>query len=438
MKRTVFQKNSGWIRLSLLVLILVGGLVGLLPKTRFERQTSETPGPNYEFSGCVWEGDAPSASLGAMPAAQTISSLTAVPNVDVSPIRCISDPYPEFNGLTVDPINNEVLASDGNVKSLLVYDRRAGGKSLGETEPLRLIHGPRTGIGYVAGVAIDPVKREYYTVNNDVEDRLVVFTRDAEGNALPTRVLYTPHQVYGLALDPTGDEMAITVQELNAVLVYRKQAKGLDAPLRVILGPNTGMADPRGVFIDAVNNEIIVANHGNYHDEARRFPYAEREIPLLPSAGRYQAPSITFFARTAEGDQTPLRTIQGPNTQLAWPMGIHADTINNEIAIANNADNSILIFRRSDRSDAQPARVIRGSDTNLSRPMGVYIDHKNDELWVANFGNHSINVYPRTAKGNVAPNRILRGAPEGTPVVGFGNPMAIAYNAVRQEILVPN
>lgn len=364
--------------------------------------------------------------------------LSGIPGGDIPPLRCIADPYPEFSGIAVDPVNNEVLFSDQNRKSLLIYDRAAGNRSPHVTEPLRRVLGPQTGLGFIAGVAIDPVKREFYAVNNDVENKIVVFSRDAMGNALPLRVLYTPNLAWGISLDQEHDELAITSQELSAIFVYRKEAKGLEAPLRVINGPDTGMADPHGIFIDGLHDEIIVANHGSWRDEYPYYPYAERLMPLLPSRGRYQAPSLTVYSRTARGNQAPLRTIQGPSTQLNWPMGIHVDLVNNEIAVANNGDNSILIFRRTDGGDARPVRVIRGTRTNLDHPMGVFIDQKNGELWVANFGNHSATVYARMADGNVAPKRIIRNAPLGTPTVGFGNPMALAYDPARQEILVPN
>jgi hypothetical protein len=70
--------------------------------------------------------------------------------------------------------------------------------------------------------------------------------------------------------------------------------------------------------------------------------------------------------------------------------------------------------------------------------MGVAIDARNNELWVANFGDHTALVFDRQAKGNAAPKRIIRNAPAGTPTIGFGNPMAAAYDTRRQEILVPN
>ncbi len=364
--------------------------------------------------------------------------LSGLPGGDVPPFRCVFDPYPEFNGIAVDPVNNEVLLSDQNRKSLLFYERRAGSRSPEVTEPLRQVIGPRSGLGFVAGVAIDAVKHQYYAVNNDVEDRMVVFSRDAQGNALPARLLYTPHQVWGISLDQDNNELAITSEQLNAVFVYRKEAKGLEAPLRVIKGETSGMGDPHGIFIDALHNEIVVANHGYYHNDFVRYPYAEEFKPIVPSQGRFQGSSLTVYLRTANGESRPLRTIQGPNTQLKLPMGLHEDVVNDEIAVANNGDNSILIFRRTDSGDAKPARVIRGPATYLDHPMGVFIDSRNNELWVANFGNHSATVYARTAHGNVAPKRITRNAPLGSPTVGLGNPMAVTYNPARQEILVPN
>jgi len=59
------------------------------------------------------------------------------------------------------------------------------------------------------------------------------------------------------------------------------------------------------------------------------------------------------------------------------------DTAHDEIAVANNGDNSVLIFRRTDGGDVGPVRTISGERTGIDRPMGVAIDRKNNELWVA-------------------------------------------------------
>jgi DNA-binding beta-propeller fold protein YncE len=119
-------------------------------------------------------------------------------------------------------------------------------------------------------------------------------------------------------------------------------------------------------------------------------------------------------------------------------MGLDVDPERNEIVVANNADNSVLFFSRTASGDIAPLRIIRGSRTGINRPMGVAVDRKNNELWVANYGNHSAVVFGLTASGNIAPKRVIRNAPAATPTAGLGNPMAVAFDVKREEILVPN
>jgi len=107
---------------------------------------------------------------------------------DLPPVRMVVDPYPSFNGVAVDATNDLVMMSDTNRKSLLIYDRTAGSASSKQAAAAKQqIMGPDTGVGFVAGVAMDPVHRELFTVNNDVEDRLVAFDYDARGNVTPKR-----------------------------------------------------------------------------------------------------------------------------------------------------------------------------------------------------------------------------------------------------------
>jgi DNA-binding beta-propeller fold protein YncE len=359
---------------------------------------------------------------------------------DIAAARCIADPYPAFNGIALDVEHNTVVMSDTNRKSLLVYDRSAGRRSSEETEPLRQIIGPETNIGFIAGVAVDPRRREVFAVNNDIEDTMLVMSYDQEGNAKPLRLLSVPHQAWGLALSQSRNEIAVSIELPNAVVFYRREASGLEAPLRSIRGASTGLADPHGVYWDETNNEIAVANHGNFRGLVKNVG-----LGCVPASsadesegGKFQPPSITFYSATAKDDAKPLRAIRGEHSGLDWPMGISVDTVNNEIAVANNGDNSVLIFRRTASGDAAPVRVIRGERTGVNRPMGVTIDTKNNEIWVANFGDHTAVVFPRTASGNVAPKRMIRNAPAGAPTVGFGNPMAVAYDSKREQILVPN
>ena len=361
---------------------------------------------------------------------------------DIPAARSIVDPHPAFVGIAVDPVNDVVVMADTNRKSLVSYDRRLGGSKSDETNEMRRqIIGPETNIGFVAGVAVDAARRELYAVNNDIEDTMMAWSYDAEGNAKPSRMLAVPHQAWGLALSPTHNEIAISIELQNAVVVYRREAVGLEAPVRYIRGAQTGMADPHGVYWDDQHNEMVVANHGNFRGLVKNtglscLQVAAEDVPA--EGGRFQPPSLTFYSATASGDEKPLRTIAGERTQLDWPMGIDIDATQDEVVVANNGDNSILIFRRTQGGDAAPLRVIRGSRTGINRPMGVSIDTKNHEIWVSNFGDHTALVFARDASGNVIPRRIIRSAPAGASSTGLGNPMAVAYDSTREEILVPN
>lgn len=365
---------------------------------------------------------------------------------DTTPLRMVFDPHPSFNGIAIDPVNNLVLFSDTNRKSLMLYNRSAGGDA--PAEPIRQIMGPDTGVGFVAGVAIDPEHRELLTVNNDVEDRMVVFDYDDRGNVKPKRTLYVPHQSWGMALSKKRGEIVFSVQTPNMIIWYKRDAKGLEPPVRVVRGKNTNMGDPHGVAIDEVNDEVFVGNHGNWRPtelitsytaydarESRQEANPGRRI-TEESRGRFLLGSITVFATEASGDVAPKRTIAGPLTELDWPMGLAVDPATNEVIVASNGNDAILVYRRTDNGNVAPARVIRGPRTGIRSPMGVAIH--GDELWVANFGEHSALVFPRNASGNVAPKRILRNAPKGTPTTGVGNPYAVAYDSKREQLLVPN
>ena len=396
-----------------------GELPALSPETLFSTAAEEMCSPSVED-------------------AREAASVTPAGG-DLPARRYVVDPYPTFNGLALDVENDRVVMSDQNRKSLLSFPRDRGNNPTAPTEPTEQIVGPHTEIGYVAGVELDRQRREIFVANNDIEDRIAVFDYKSDGDVRPKRHLYTPHQTWGISLNAARDEIAISVQQLSAISIYRRTASGLEAHLRVIKGPRTRMADPHGIRWDADHHEIAVANHGNAAEiTAYSSDDPTRASLTKTDGGKFWDPSISFFAENAEGDTPPLRTIQGPHTQLNWPMGIDLDDVHNEIAVANNGADSVLIFARTASGDVAPLRVIRGKQTGVSSPMAVAIDTQHEEVWVANYGDHSALVFARDASGDVAPKRIIRNAPAGTPTAGFGNPYALAYDSKRDQLLVPN
>jgi DNA-binding beta-propeller fold protein YncE len=361
---------------------------------------------------------------------------------DVPPSRVVSDPYPTLHSVAVDSEHNRVVMSDPNRHGLWVYDRLAHSNGDEAVTPRAGIRGPATGMMFVAGVTLDPGRREIYSVDNDIGDRMMVFDYEDNGNVKPKRVLHVPHQSWGISINHKRDELAITVEEPRMIAIYRREARAYERPKRVIRGSKTGLGDPRGVFFDPQHDELIVANHGNQGgrpapDGATVGVGRSRE-DSPPSGGRFEAPSLTVYPGDANGNVEPTRRIQGPTTRLNWPMALDLDLTHDEIAVANNGDSSVLVFRRTDTGDVAPVRAIKGARTGITGPMGVALDLKNDELWVSNYGDHTALVFARTANGDVAPKRVLRNAPAGSATVGFGNPGAVAFDTKRDEILVPN
>jgi len=373
---------------------------------------------------------------------------------DLAPLRQVRDRFPVFADVAVDPDANIVAVTDENLFSLRTYDRDLASNEV--ADPRTVISGNRSRVDFVCGVALDPINKEIYTVNNDTAADMLVFKYDASGNVPASRTLKpAPVSTWGVALDLTNNEVGVTVQSINKVAIYRRQAEGEEKPLRVIQGPETGLADPHGIFIDAQNNEIFVANHDSYHDAVlsednpnsvqaqlargiANLSVPTERLELRPSNGKYVDPSITVYARTAHGNAAPVRVIHGPKTGLSLPMKVFVDTAHNELFVANSGSNSILVFSRMANGDAAPIRKIEGPATKLKKPVGLFVDTKNDEIWATSPELHMAMVYRRTAQGNAAPLRILRSAPDETPAPGIGNPGGIAYDPTREQILVPN
>jgi DNA-binding beta-propeller fold protein YncE len=363
------------------------------------------------------------------------------------PLRMIRDPYAAYSAVAVDNAHNEVVLTDENLFNLWIYDRTAQTPAKGSTEPKRIIGGLNTKIEFQCGLYIDPANGDIYAVNNDTIDTLVVFSRKAVGDVAPDRELHTPHGTFGIAVDEAAKELFLTVQHDNAIVVFNKSAKGVAAPLRVVQGDHTGLADPHGMALDTKNNLLYVTNHGSTH-QVRPAPGARRREDIVgwpltrddavPGSGKILPPSITVYAKDAKGDAAPRRTIAGPKTEMDWPTGIAVDPDRNEIFVANDGGNSILVFEASASGDVAPIRVLKGPKSLVSNPTGVFLDQANHELWVASFGNHIAAAYNPMANGDVAPIRLIRSAPPNQPVPGLGNPHPLAYDTKREQILVPN
>ncbi len=385
--------------------------------------------PLPEVDGMICEYVPANAVMEFQPAGQTASSPQSPSSeiADRAPVRTIRDTYPTYSAIALDHNTEEVYMQDENLFGYRVFGRMDNTPPTAAfTEPRRIVQGLDTGMEFNCGLYVDPVSGDVYSVNNDTQDSMVIFPRNAEGNVKPMRKLHTPHGTWGIAVHEEDEELFLTVEHQNSVVVYRKLAEGEEEPLRQLRGDKTLLADPHGIALDVKRGLMYVSNHGNVVTEGEE------------ATGKFYPPSITVYPLKAEGEVAPLRIIEGPRTQLNWPAAMALDPERNELYVANDAGDSLLVFKAADSGNAAPIRAIQGAKTGIKNPTGVVLDLKNEEVWVSNMGNHRATVYPLTATGNTAPLRSIRSAPEDKVAMAIGNPGAVGFDTKREEILVPN
>jgi 6-phosphogluconolactonase (cycloisomerase 2 family) len=344
-------------------------------------------------------------------------------------VRTIRDMHPTYSAIAVDVNSDEVILQDNNLWSYRVFNRLDNtppGVEL--TQPKRLVQGDKTALQFNNGLYVDPKNGDIYSVESDTGDKMVVFPREANGDVPPKRILNTAHRVYNIGVDEDKQELFITVEFPMEILVYRKDATGMDQPLRRIQGDHTGLEAPHGIAVDSKNRLLYVNNWGHYANFR------------VAGTGKFNPPSIKVYALDASGDTPPLRVITGDKTQLNWPAAMKLNPDTGDLYVANDIGHSILVFSKAAtaQGNVAPVRVLKGPKTLLRNPTGVFLDTKNKELWVSNLGNASATVYPLMANGDVAPLRIIRSAPEGKKSLNFGRTAAVAYDRNREQLLVPN
>ena len=118
------------------------------------------------------------------------------------------------------------------------------------------------------------------------------------------------------------------------------------------------------------------------------------------------AQAILTFRGGADGEEAPIRIIQGPKTRLKRPDRMDVDPVHNEIFVPNSGE--ILVFSREAHGNVAPIRVIRGPSTQLSArpPNAIAVDPVNNLIIVPSIVEddpyQSILIFNRTDQGDVA------------------------------------
>ncbi len=166
-----------------------------------------------------------------------------------------------------------------------------------------------------------------------------------------------------------------------------------------------------GIGYDEIHDEIVVP---------QAFPQA-----------------VLTFRGGANGDEAPIRVIQGSLTELKAPDRLSIDPVNNEIYVAERTG-YILVFPRESNGNVAPIRRLGGPNTGITRGLSyVMVDPVRELLILATGG--TFRIFDRTASGNVKPKAVIGGpksgfrGPSGPPTYHVPTGMIIASSHVSGE-----
>jgi DNA-binding beta-propeller fold protein YncE len=146
--------------------------------------------------------------------------------------------------------------------------------------------------------------------------------------------------------------------------------------------------------------------------------------------------AVLTFRGGASGAEPPIRSIQGPKTQLVRPHTLAVDEKNDEIIVADTSSRSLLVFDRSADGDVPPKRIITGPNTGLLFIVGVAVDPVNDRIVAASAssvrgGTTGLFIFNRTDHGDVAPRAVIAG-----PHTGIVRPWQLAIDPTRGHVFL--
>lgn len=183
------------------------------------------------------------------------------------------------------------------------------------------------------------------------------------------------------------------------IAAFPRLAKENAKPTRLIAGQKTLLSRTmHDIRYDELHDEFLVTN-----------PFAQ---------------AVLTFRGGANGEEAPIRVLQGPRTQLAGAVysgldRVEVDPIHGEIIVG--VGNAILVFPREANGDVAPLRVIQGPDTRLRGAQTTAVDPVNNLIVAGGqIGTQNtpgtrggLLIFSRTDQGNVKPRAVIAGPKTG-------------------------
>ncbi len=227
------------------------------------------------------------------------------------------------HAIAYDEIHDEIVVPNQFAQAILTF--RGGANE--EEAPIRVIHGSRTQLQEPDRLGLDAVNGEIYVPQYG---KLLVYSREADGDVAPSRVLETGGSMGGaVAIDAIHD--LIVTAGSSSIQIFAREGNGKVEPLRVISGPNVrdSIDGGRNVAVYPPKGWIVLANQG-----------VNRNPPLDYSEESF----VGVWSIYDDGDVLPRWKIGGPFGTLRQARGVALDPKNKTLIVSDKYLNAALTF----------------------------------------------------------------------------------------------
>ena len=189
-------------------------------------------------------------------------------------------------------------------------------------------------------------------------------TRGVDIDREPIRTIQDTYPTYSaVAVDIERNEMVLQDENLFQILVYDRTANTpptatMTEPKRVIGGIDTHIEFNCGLYVDQASGDIYSVTNDTID-------------------------TLTIFSREKRGNVSPTRELYTPH----GTFGIAVDEGREEMFLASQHANAVFVYRKMAEGEEEPLRTIQGGKTQMEDPHGIAVDTKNGWIFVSNHGN---------------------------------------------------
>ena len=211
-----------------------------------------------------------------------------------------------------------------------------GPNASGNVKPKRVVGGKKSDLGPTEGILVDPSGNLW--VSGIFSNEITEYAPGAHGDVKPIDTIgggYTQLSYpKGLAVSATGQLYVVNITP--AILIFAKGASGNVSPAASIAGSKTGLSSPYAIAFDSAGRLLV----------------ADEDVGIL------------VFAKGAKGNVAPSAIITG----LDNPTGVVADA-HDRIWVVDFGTKAIEEYAKNANGNATPLRTIQGQKTTLEDPL---------------------------------------------------------------------